>query len=165
MRKFSSEQLESAVASSRSIRQVLLALGIRAEGGNYRTIRREIQKLGLDTTHFSGKGWRKGETTPVTPPRRLDEILVENSTATTSDVRRRLLAAGLVEQRCQECHITDWLGKPLTIELDHVNGVHDDHRLENLRMLCPNCHSQTSTYRGRNKRQKRPAIPIQLGMF
>jgi Zn finger protein HypA/HybF involved in hydrogenase expression len=67
----------------------------------------------------------------------------------------RLLRAGLLENRCEECGISEWLGRPLIIQIDHINGVRDDHRLENLRMLCPNCHSQTDTYGARNKRLRR----------
>lgn len=159
---YSPEQLRDAVKNSRSLRQTLIALGLRAEGGNYRTVRRAIDTLEIDTSHFTGQGWRKDSTRPMTPPRPLKEVLVENSEATTSHVRRRLLQEGLVEQQCAICGIREWMGKPLTIELDHVNGIHNDHRLENIRMLCPNCHSQTPTYRGRNRRRPETRTPTQL---
>lgn len=71
------------------------------------------------------------------------------------NLKRRLLAAGILENRCSRCGISEYNGKPLSIQLDHINGVNDDHRLENLRMLCPNCHSLTETYGGRNVRRKR----------
>lgn len=71
-----------------------------------------------------------------------------------SHVKVRLLAEGLVENRCQQCGIAEWRGKPLSIHLDHINGVKDDNRLANLRMLCPNCHSQTATFSGRNARRQ-----------
>ena len=70
-----------------------------------------------------------------------------------ANVKRRLLAVGLLENRCQECGLSEWLGEPLTIQIDHINGLRDDHRLENLRMLCPNCHSQTDTYGQRNSKR------------
>ncbi len=71
-------------------------------------------------------------------------------------VKGRLIRAGLLSNKCSSCGLTDWRGLPLTMHLDHINGVRDDHRLENLRMLCPNYHSQTETYGGRNaKRRKR----------
>jgi 5-methylcytosine-specific restriction endonuclease McrA len=66
-------------------------------------------------------------------------------------VKSRLITAGLLQPRCAECGITTWRGKPLSLELDHINGDKHDNRLENLRLLCPNCHSQTVTYAGRNK--------------
>jgi 5-methylcytosine-specific restriction endonuclease McrA len=69
-------------------------------------------------------------------------------------VRRVLLKAGALKNKCYECGITHWLGELLTLHLDHINGVANDHRMENLRMLCPNCHSQTETFAGRNTRRK-----------
>ncbi|MBV9700071.1 MAG: HNH endonuclease, partial [Candidatus Eremiobacteraeota bacterium] len=63
------------------------------------------------------------------------------------------LAAGVLTNVCQDCGLTEWRGRPLIIQIDHRNGVHNDHRLENLRMLCPNCHSQTDTYAARNRRR------------
>jgi 5-methylcytosine-specific restriction endonuclease McrA len=65
-------------------------------------------------------------------------------------IKRRLLQAGILENRCSECGLSDWNGKPLAVQIDHVNGIKDDWRLDNLRMLCPNCHSQTPTFGGRN---------------
>ncbi len=70
-------------------------------------------------------------------------------------VKIRLLRAGLLENQCSACGLRDWRGAPLSMHIDHINGVKDDHRLENLRMLCPNCHSQTETYGGRNARRRR----------
>lgn len=69
-------------------------------------------------------------------------------------IKRRLLELRLVENACSRCGISQWRGKPLTIHLDHINGIKDDWRLENLRMLCPNCHSQTPTFAGRNARAR-----------
>lgn len=161
-RAYTPDQLQKAVSKSRSIRQTLLALGIRAEGGNYKTIRRDIDALRIDTSHFTGRGWRKDAVKPVTPPRPLKDVLVKDSEISTTQVRRRLLREGLIDQRCDVCGISEWMGQPLTIELDHVNGIHNDHQLENIRMLCPNCHSQTRTYRGRNSRRLRSPMATQL---
>lgn len=69
----------------------------------------------------------------------------------THKLKQRLLKENLIENRCGICNITDWMGRPIVCELDHINGNKHDHRLENLRMLCPNCHSQTETYCGKNK--------------
>lgn len=71
-----------------------------------------------------------------------------------SAVRRRLLEEGILRDECYECGITRWFGTKLTLHLDHINGINDDNRIENLRMLCPNCHSQTETFSGKNNRTK-----------
>jgi hypothetical protein len=78
------------------------------------------------------------------------EMLVENSTAGRHNLKSRLLNAGMLKNKCYICGISEWLEKPLALDLDHINGINNDNRLENLRLLCPNCHSQTHTYRGRN---------------
>jgi hypothetical protein len=70
-------------------------------------------------------------------------------------IKRRLLEAGILENRCEWCGITEWRGKPISIQIDHANGIRDDHRRENLRMLCPNCHSQTETFGAKNRRKNR----------
>lgn len=83
----------------------------------------------------------------------LDKVLRESKSRYT--VTRRLLKAGLLQGSCDECGISEWRGQSLAIQLDHRNGVRDDHRLENLRMLCPNCHTQTETYAAKNRRCNR----------
>jgi len=70
------------------------------------------------------------------------------------NIKHRLIQAGLLSNRCAECGISEWRGKPLTVHIDHINGVKNDNRLENLRMLCPNCHSQTETYSGHNAKRR-----------
>ena len=85
----------------------------------------------------------------------LERILQDSRSRYT--VKRRLLEAGLLRNACEECGLAEWRGRPLTIQIDHRNGVNDDHRLNNLRMLCPNCHSQTATYAARNRRRFRNA--------
>lgn len=82
------------------------------------------------------------------------ELMVERSMARGS-IKRRLLELGLLDERCSRCGIRDWRGRQLTIHIDHINGVNDDWRLDNLRMLCPNCHSLTPTFSGRNVRRRR----------
>jgi hypothetical protein len=82
----------------------------------------------------------------------LSEILVPNSSAQTNRVKHRLFREGVLKKLCAECGLgPEWNGNPLTLQLDHINGDSRDHRLENLRVVCPNCHSQTLTYAGRNK--------------
>jgi 5-methylcytosine-specific restriction endonuclease McrA len=82
----------------------------------------------------------------------LDDVLAAGRRRNRSHVKRRLLIAGLKQERCESCGLTSWLGRPVPFELHHVNGDGHDNRLENLMLLCPNCHSQTDTWGARNKR-------------
>ena len=74
------------------------------------------------------------------------------------NIKRRLLDAGILQNRCGECGLSEWRGKALVIQIDHINGKRDDNRLENLRMLCPNCHSQTETFAARNRLWQRSRL-------
>tara|TARA_R110000851_G_C12870142_1_gene544880 strand:+ start:79 stop:714 length:636 start_codon:yes stop_codon:yes gene_type:complete len=79
------------------------------------------------------------------------DILVENSKYANSTVKSRIVCGDLIPHDiCSECGISEWNDKPISLDLDHINGVNNDHRIENLRYLCPNCHSQTPTYKGKN---------------
>lgn len=91
---------------------------------------------------------RRGELVLRAPsdPLPLEELLVRGRQTGRTHLKRRLFAAGLLQERCYDCGIVEWCGKPLSLHLDHINGVPDDNRLENLRLLCPNCHSQTPTF-------------------
>ena len=80
------------------------------------------------------------------------EVILQKSRSRCT-IKRRLLMAGKLVNRCDFCGLTEWRGKPISIQVDHINGVRDDHRVENLRMLCPNCHSQTPTYGTRNRKR------------
>lgn len=85
----------------------------------------------------------------------LPEVLVENSTYHRGNLKNRLIKYGLLENKCSICKCgPDHNGLPLTLVIDHINGIHNDNRIENLRILCPNCHSQTDTFAGRNKKYK-----------
>lgn len=151
-RRYTDDQIRQAVAESMSIAEALRKLEIRAAGGNYATLHKQIQRLGLDVSHMTGMGWKGGQESKYIIERPLEEILVQNSDyANTSRLRKRLVTAGLLQPRCTSCGLTEWLAQPIPLELDHINGDRFDHRLENLRLLCPNCHALTATYRGKNK--------------
>jgi len=147
---YNENQLRDAVKQSFSIRQVLNKLGLKEAGGNYETTKRRIKKLNLDTSHFTGKLWNKGKSLGYR--REILEYLKENTVVQSFRLRNRLISEGIKEHKCECCGITEWMGKSTPIELDHINGINTDNRLENLRLLCPNCHAQTETYRGKNKK-------------
>lgn len=149
---YSIDDLRKAVSTSHSISETLAKLGIIPAGGNYKTIKRKIKQLCLDTSHFTGKGHLKGKTHTWTIKIKLKDILVENSNYQSNKLRKRLLEEGMKEHRCENCQNETWLGAPIPLELDHINGINTDNRIENLKLLCPNCHALTPTYRGKNKK-------------
>lgn len=152
-RRYSDEVLTSIVADSFSLAEVLRKLDLRPAGGNYAVLKQRIKELDLDTSHFTGKLWLKGKKNPHTRYRALEEILVVDSTyVSTNNLRKRLIAEGIFEHRCLSCGLAEWLEHPIPLEIDHINGDRRDNRLENLRLLCPNCHALTTTYRGKNKK-------------
>lgn len=150
-RRWKDEDLIEAVRESLSVREALARIGLVAAGGNYKEFRKHVARLGLDISHFLGQGHRKGKGRK----RPLSDVLVRDSTHTnTNALRLRLLREGMLEPRCVVCGLREWQGQPITLHLEHANGKNNDHRLENLRLLCPNCHSQTETYCGRNKKKR-----------
>ena len=139
------------VSKSFSYSEVLRALNLNPRGGSSTDVlKQRIRELDCDISHFLVKTQTFGfqERTPI------NDILVENSSyANTSYLKKRILDEHLLEYKCQECGNSGvWNNKKLKLHLDHINGVNNDHRIENLRFLCPNCHSQTPTYSGKNKK-------------
>jgi hypothetical protein len=149
-RSWTTDQLKVAVEQSTSFRQVLVRLRLRAAGGNYAQLKRYVRDLEVSTKHFTGRGWNRGKRMP---PRGLDEVLRAGTFVQSFRLKKRLFAAGLKSPACEECGWSQrTLDGYLPLELDHINGDRDDNRLENLRVLCPNCHSLKPTHRGRKLR-------------
>lgn len=155
--KWTREVLEPVVAESTSVNEVLRRLGLDPVGGHHTNISRRIKAWGIDISHFTSvaRTERQGHKARRRTP---DELLVEN----TSDHARRVPGSRLkralrelgMEERCTLCGIEpEWCGEPLPLEVDHIDGNWRNNRIENLRVLCPNCHSTTDSYRGRGKRR------------
>ena len=137
-----------------SIACVLRTVGRVPRGGNYERVKWLVAKMHLDTSHWTGQGHRKGSHVPVVPAMPLAKILTYGSRAATHALKLRLIRCGLLSRRCSLCRMENWLGRPMPLELDHVDGNRFNNLFVNLRLLCPNCHALTSTYRGKNIRLK-----------
>jgi 5-methylcytosine-specific restriction endonuclease McrA len=148
---FDEEELRRAVAGVTTLADVIRRLGLRPESSTYAKVRRSFTFHGIDTAHLTG----------VPPARRrrrpLENILTKNSQVTSGSLRERLLEEGIMQRSCDRCGGTTWEGSPIPLELDHIDGDRRNNLLENLRLLCPNCHALTPTYRGRNIRRRRAA--------
>ena len=138
------------IKNSDNINQVCILLGKRPTNINYIYIKNIIDKYNIDISHFKINVQEKPK-----KYKEIDDILCEHSPyKTISSLRARLIRDGIKEEKCECCGNTEWLGKKIPLQLHHVNGVRDDNRIENLQLLCPNCHAFTDTYCGSNIKNK-----------
>lgn len=158
------EEFQSLISNSTTYTEVLEYWGFSPRGGNFRTIKARIEIEKINDTHLSNvsrgvkSGWKR-----AIP---LEECLVENSTYNNGpSLKQKLFAAGLKTNICEECGQGPiWNNKPLTLQLDHINGNRTDNRIENLRILCPHCHTQTPTFAGRNLVVDPPSLRVPNNM-
>jgi hypothetical protein len=152
--RYTKENLETIVSECNSIRQVLIKIGLKEAGGNYQNIKTRIEKFGIDTSHFHGQVWNKGKT--WSKSKDISHKLVKNSTYSSGlplssfRLKIQLLKLGYMKAQCDICKLTTWLGNEIPLELHHINGDRFDNRIENLQLICPNCHTFTDNYRGKN---------------
>ncbi len=155
--RFNEQQLRAAIAVSFNWTEALRKLDYCPTGGNPGTVKKYAARWGIGTEHFDADLARhRGISREPIP---LDEVLVQGSRYTRGTLKRRLYAEGIKQRRCELCGQGDeWLGRPMALILDHINGVRDDHRLENLQIVCPNCAATLPTHCGRGLREPRKTI-------
>ena len=150
-KNYTLEDVRKAVENSKSIASVLRFLGLRPVGGNYKTIHRLIKENQLDTSHFTGQGWNVGLGFNPKPTLSDDIVFVKDSKYNCSwRIRERYKRVTGITH-CEQCGLSEWLGQDIPLEIHHINGINTDNRLDNLILLCPNCHALTDNYRGRAK--------------
>ena len=146
---YSENDIRVAVKDSKSIAGVLRHLGLRPVGGNYKTIHHLIKEYELDTSHFTGQGWNVGlKFKPKTGLLDSDIFKIDSDYRCSWRLRERYKKITGI-QYCENCNLSEWQGQPIPLEIHHLNGNNTDNRLENLKLLCPNCHALTDNYRGR----------------
>jgi hypothetical protein len=149
--RYTEAEAREAVAVSRSYSDALRRLGMRPAGGNHATLRKYVEIWRIPTAHFDP--WAARREALRRDPLPLGQVLVEDSTYGRRSLKLRLYEAGLKERRCELCGQGElWRGRRMSLILDHVNGVANDNRLENLRIVCPNCAATLDTHCGKNLR-------------
>lgn len=159
------EQFAELIKNSTNIAEVLFKLGYTTKGNSwgYSQVKQRMLDLNLSQSDFKGKSAfvTRSENQAIDPKK----LLKENCNHTRSVLRRCIIKNKLLPYRCAICGICEWNGKTLSLELDHINGINNDNRIENLRFLCPNCHSQTTTYGSRNQQKNESKYEITPELF
>lgn len=147
--KLTDNEFINLVKSSLNIAEVLFKLGYAIKGNSwgYSQVKQRMTDLNLSGKDFRGKSAISKCHEKANP----EKLFSENSRHSRNILRKRIIQENLLEYKCSICGIKEWNGKTISLELDHINGINNDNRLENLRFLCPNCHSQTTTYGAKNK--------------
>lgn len=152
--KYTEQDVINNIKNADSYRSLLNLLGVKAKGDNYNRLKIIISKLNLDCTHFTGQGWRKNKTF-IHERTKPEEILVKNSIYTSglhrssNRIKTLLFTSNLKEKKCECCNLNIWLGNIIPLELHHIDGDNKNNCIENLQILCPNCHSLTNNFRGK----------------
>jgi hypothetical protein len=154
--EFTKEEFEQIIKNNRCMADVCKSLGFRKEGGNYKTIKRRITLENIDTSHFlSKKELFSSKNTNFVTKEQLLSRLNKNDDINGVWLKSKLIKFDLLKNECSICKIKNtWNGMPLNLQLDHIDGNHTNNNFENLRVLCPNCHSQTDTFCGKSKKTK-----------
>lgn len=150
--KLNKVDFQKLVDDSSSYKEIIDKLNIVKTGDYYKLLYDRINKEDIDISKFEKN--KKNNKRDITK-RNLKELMIENSTYNRKSLKRRIIEENLIEEKCNICNIPPiWNNSKLILVLDHINGINNDHRLENLQLLCPNCNSQTKTFSGKNQKIK-----------
>lgn len=156
--RYTEEEARAAVAASSSYSEALRRMGRSSTGNSFKVLQKYVAIWGLDVSHFDPYATMRQRSRAGRVP--LAEILTTGRAFSRGALKRRLYDEGYKERRCELCgQDENWRGSPMSLILDHINGIPDDNRLENLRIVCPNCAATLDTHCGRNARA--PARPCQ----
>lgn len=146
--KYTEEVLSDAVKDVFSYRQLINKLGKRPSGGLQYHLKKLIEHYNINVSHFTGQAHNRGKKSKYrhTKESFIERVLIYGSGWSSHAIKLKLFEFGIKKKCCEKCNTVTWFGEELSLHLDHINGDHKDNRIKNLRVLCPNCHSQTSTY-------------------
>jgi len=147
LKDYNIEDVKKILLNSSNIREFLTNINQSSSGNAYKRVKVFLDKNKLDYSHFEKSArWSSKEKT-------VEEVFVQNRYFTQSSLRNKVLKYNLLDYKCSCGNVGEWNGKELVLQLDHINGDNCDNRIENLRFLCPNCHSQTDTHSGKNNKK------------
>jgi hypothetical protein len=152
------EEFQNLLNTSNSFVDILIKIGLDPYNGNHKTLNHRIKEEGFDTSILEQNRKKNQERHMKSLLEKrtysLEDILVENSNFDRKGLKTKILEHNLLSYECCICkNKGEWLGSPISLQLDHINGINNDNRIENLRFLCPNCHSQTDTYCGKHRKK------------
>jgi 5-methylcytosine-specific restriction endonuclease McrA len=151
------ENIIDIVKISETYKEVILQMGLKVSGTNYKKIKKLITDMEIDNSHFLNRSeFLKKYNSSIKPRIPINELLVENSNYGRASIKKRLIRENLLEYKCEMCsNDGNWYGKKFSLILDHKNGIYNDNRLSNLRLLCPNCNATLDTHCGKNIKNKK----------
>lgn len=155
---WSKDRVEKAIKNSINFCEALRYLNIPQSGNNNQTLKRKVKEYNLDVSHFTG---RKREVYGIINMSYVpaEHYLKPNIRVKSQLLKDKLIIEGYKENKCEICGISEWNGKPITLQLHHIDGDHNNNTIDNLQIICPNCHSQTENYCGGANRRKITLCP------
>lgn len=152
--KYTKEFLEPVILNNTTMRGVLDELHLKYSGGNYSYIKKLCVLFDISREHFTGKPTKEVASRPtITKEMFVSSYLIKGTDLKGHTTLKRLISFSLRERKCEECGLDSWRGKPIPLEIDHIDGDHFNNEISNIRIICPNCHTQTPTYCGKNKKR------------